>query len=69
MKLRCDRHGVTLDFDPSTPHQWEADVEKGMGWPAACGLLTAVEKQAGELRVLDQNGAPTARTCSVREVE
>jgi hypothetical protein len=67
--LHCERHGVTLTVDPVHPNQWEAHVEKGRGWPSACGLLTAVEKKAGELRVLDQSGRPTLRSCTATEVK
>lgn len=69
MRLYCERHGVTLTFDEATPNQWRADVEKGRGWPSACGLLTAPQKAPGELAVHDQTGARTARTCTVVEVK
>ena len=69
MKLRCERHGVTLAVDETHPNQWEAHVDRGTPWPGACGLLTAIDKHPGELRVLDQNGEPLERACAVREVD
>lgn len=66
---RCERHCVTLTLDSERPHQWDAHVDRGVGWPSACGLLTNPEKRAGELAVHDQNGSPTKSACTVREVE